>query len=64
MWPGLPKLVFRLQCLVAREDGQDLVEYALVIALIATGATAGMHGFANLVLTVIINLNTEFTNLI
>jgi len=64
MWPGLSKLVYRLQCLVACEDGQDLVEYTLVIAMIATGATAGMKGLANLVLTVLTNINTEFTNLI
>lgn len=28
--------------LLAREEGQDLVEYALVVALIAFGAIAGM----------------------
>ena len=28
--------------LAARQDGQDLVEYALVVALIAFGAIAGM----------------------
>ena len=27
-----------------REDGQDLVEYALVVALIAFGAVAAMKG--------------------
>jgi pilus assembly protein Flp/PilA len=35
-----------LQCvrsLVEREEGQDLVEYALVVALIAFGAIAGMQ---------------------
>ena len=33
-------LMFRL--LVDREEGQDLVEYALVVALIAFGAITGM----------------------
>jgi pilus assembly protein Flp/PilA len=28
------------------EDGQDLVEYALVVALIAFAATAGMNSLA------------------
>jgi pilus assembly protein Flp/PilA len=28
------------------EDGQDLVEYALVVALIAFGAITGMHYLA------------------
>ena len=35
-----------LRKLLGREDGQDLVEYALVIALIALGATAGMNSVA------------------
>lgn len=32
----------RLCDLLAQEEGQDLVEYALVVALIAFGAIAGM----------------------
>lgn len=32
---------------VIRQDGQDLVEYALVVALIALAATAGMNTLAN-----------------
>jgi pilus assembly protein Flp/PilA len=40
------KLYTKLQIL--RDDrGQDLVEYALVVALIALAATAGMSGLAN-----------------
>lgn len=31
---------------VARQDGQDLVEYALIVALIALAATAGMNTLA------------------
>ena len=31
-----------LRSLVDREEGQDLVEYALVVALIAFGAITGM----------------------
>lgn len=30
-----------------RQDGQDLVEYALVVALIALAATAGMQTLAS-----------------
>ena len=30
-----------------KEDGQDLVEYALVIALVAFAATAGMSSLAS-----------------
>jgi pilus assembly protein Flp/PilA len=32
--------------LVVREEGQDLMEYALVFAVIALAATAGMQGVA------------------
>jgi pilus assembly protein Flp/PilA len=38
------------------EEGQDLIEYALLIALIALAATIGMNALAN-------KINTEFTNL-
>ena len=38
----LLKLYVKFQDLATREEGQDLVEYALVVALIAFGATAGM----------------------
>lgn len=31
-----------IQSLIDREDAQDLVEYALVVALIAFGAVTGM----------------------
>lgn len=32
----------RVQALLAREEGQDLVEYALVVALVAFGATSAL----------------------
>lgn len=37
------------------EKGQDLVEYALVVALIALAATAGMNTLAG-------DINTAFSN--
>ena len=42
----LLKLYVKFQNLKDREEGQDLVEYALVVALIAFGATAGMGALA------------------
>jgi pilus assembly protein Flp/PilA len=42
----LLKLYVMFQNLKDREEGQDLVEYALVVALIAFGATAGMGALA------------------
>lgn len=40
------KLLIKFQDFASREEGQDLVEYALVVALIAFGATAGMKALA------------------
>ncbi len=42
----LLKLYVTFKNLMDREEGQDLVEYALVVALIAFGATAGMSALA------------------
>jgi pilus assembly protein Flp/PilA len=50
------KLYSKIQNLMQREEGQDLIEYALVVALIAFAATAGMGTLAN-------NINTAFTNI-
>ena len=52
----LLKLYVKFQDLASREEGQDLVEYALVVALIAFGATAGMKTLAT-------GLNTAFNNI-
>jgi len=41
------KLSVKVQSLMMREEGQDLIEYALVVALIAFAATAGMKSLAN-----------------
>jgi pilus assembly protein Flp/PilA len=42
---SLLKLTTRLRILL-NEEGQDLIEYALVVALIAFSATAGMSSLA------------------
>jgi pilus assembly protein Flp/PilA len=42
----LMKLSVKLQVLLMNEEGQDLIEYALVVALIAFAATAGMGTLA------------------
>jgi pilus assembly protein Flp/PilA len=52
----LLKVYVKFQDLASREEGQDLVEYALVVALIAFGATAGMKALAG-------GLNTAFNNI-
>jgi pilus assembly protein Flp/PilA len=50
------KLYAGFQNLINREEGQDLVEYALAVALIALGATVGMKALAT-------GINTAFGNL-
>ncbi|HEX4021255.1 MAG TPA: Flp family type IVb pilin [Acidobacteriaceae bacterium] len=54
----LIKLSVKLDLLkdsLKNEDGQDLIEYALVVALIALAATAGMKTLAT-------DINTAFTS--
>jgi pilus assembly protein Flp/PilA len=52
----LIKLYVKLQDLMNREEGQDLVEYALVVALVAFGATAALKTLGT-------GLNSVFTNI-
>jgi pilus assembly protein Flp/PilA len=42
----LLKVYIKFQDLATREEGQDLVEYALVVALITFCATTGMSALA------------------
>ena len=49
-------LYIKFHDLASREDGQDLVEYALIVALVAFGATAGMKALAS-------GLNLAFSNI-
>jgi pilus assembly protein Flp/PilA len=49
------KLSVKVQSLM-REEGQDLIEYALVVALIAFAATAGMKSLAG-------SINTAFAQI-
>jgi pilus assembly protein Flp/PilA len=44
-------LYVRLHLLLNREDGQDLVEYALLVALIALAAVSGVKEVASAVNT-------------
>ena len=50
------KLAIKMQSLIREDEGQDLIEYALVVALIAFAATAGMKSLAG-------SLNTAFANI-
>jgi pilus assembly protein Flp/PilA len=59
----LLKLSVMLQIL-KDEKGQDLIEYALVVALIAFAATAGMSTLANGINAAFGNIATKLTNAI
>ncbi|MGA8089540.1 MAG: Flp family type IVb pilin [Terracidiphilus sp.] len=50
------KMYVSAKMLIEREEGQDLVEYALVVALIAFGAITGMGFLAK-------GLNNAFSNI-
>jgi pilus assembly protein Flp/PilA len=52
----------KFQDLVNREEGQDLVEYALVVALIAFGATAGMKALASGINGAFSTISTTLSN--
>ena len=47
--------------LIMREEGQDLVEYALVVALIGFAAVAGMGTLANDINSAFSNIGTALT---
>ena len=52
----ITRLSVRIQSLTRAEEGQDLVEYALVVALIGFAAVAGMGTLAN-------DINSAFSNI-
>ena len=53
----LLKLYVKFQDLMNREEGQDLVEYALVLALITVGAVAILTGIGTKVVSTLTSIN-------
>ena len=49
------KLYIMIQNLISQDEGQDLVEYALIVALLSLAAVAGMKGLAT-------GINGAFSN--
>jgi pilus assembly protein Flp/PilA len=47
---------------MSREEGQDLVEYGLLIALVAFAATAGMKSLATSINTAFTSIGTTLTS--
>ncbi len=56
MKDGLLKLSVKMQTLLMQEEGQDLIEYALVVALIAFAAVTAMKALA-------VDINAIFTGI-
>ncbi len=60
----LLKLYIKIQDLLSHDEGQDLVEYALIVALIALAATAGMTKLATAINNGFSTLGTTLNNAI
>jgi pilus assembly protein Flp/PilA len=52
----LLNLYLKVQTSISGDEGQNMVEYALIVALIAFGATVAMSSLGN-------GLNNAFTNI-
>jgi pilus assembly protein Flp/PilA len=55
-------LSVKLQSILSQEDGQDLIEYVLVAALIALGATAGMSTLATAINNAFFNVSSSLAS--
>jgi pilus assembly protein Flp/PilA len=51
-----------MQRLIKREEGQDLVEYALVLALIALATVASMQTLAGAINIALVNIGMALTS--
>ncbi len=56
------KMYVKMQTLMANEEGQDMVEYALVVALIAFGATAAMSSLSTELNSVFLSISTKLSS--
>jgi len=56
------KLYIKIQSLLSQDEGQDLIEYALIVALIALACTAGMQTLATAINNGFSTLGTTLTN--
>ena len=51
-----------LKNLATEDSGQDLIEYALVAALVGLGSVASMQGLANSIATTFTGVGNALTN--
>jgi len=61
---GFRYLLLKFQLLLATEDGQDMVEYCLIAALIAMACVASTNAFAKLLLHSYNSIAVAFDNLV
>jgi pilus assembly protein Flp/PilA len=61
---NLCTLCARVQSLISEQDGQDLIEYALLVALVALGATTGMKDLAADINAAFQSVGTSFTSIV
>ncbi|HEX4030087.1 MAG TPA: Flp family type IVb pilin [Terracidiphilus sp.] len=54
----LVNLYWKIRNLAAHEEGQDLVEYALLITMVALAAVTGMKHVASAINTVFSNISS------
>lgn len=54
-------LSIKLRTILSDEEGQDLIEYALVVALIAFGATAAMTALSSDINSAFNTIGSELT---
>jgi pilus assembly protein Flp/PilA len=59
MHDALLTLYLKLQTLAGREEGQDLVEYALLVCLLSLASIVGVNQVATAVTTVFSNISTS-----
>lgn len=55
------KVSAKIQSVMMSEEGQDLIEYALIVALIAFAATAGMSSLASKINSAFTTIGTTLT---
>ena len=61
MKEALLKLSVKMQTLMMREEGQDLIEYALLASLIALAAVATMRTLGDDINLAFVNIGTALT---
>ena len=56
---SIEELVLRIHELIHDEQGQDLVEYALLIAMVSLAAVSGINGLASAIKGVFSHISTS-----